>query len=327
MKKKANGDSDITSKRLPRPDWRHKIDFELYSLLEEAYVDILLEKIKNDDPAWKFKTLEVLLAKASAKARMIPPDREEQTLRSRKWYAKEIKNISERIKWKRKNITGEFIFVTDCELQDMFPGDKRLDEIHTLQRQLSQLKIDLNIEVNWAMGEEAERDNKQLLVTLRGGNSRVFHSSAKVNKVIVNSAPKVIHHNGRTFTGKEVLQCFVESAVERSGEIVNVPGTVLSEDYLLKKYVVMMAQKYVCDDDSFFVNISKEKYNEVCSQLPSSKSPDLYGMTIEHLRFANERTNDLARELFNGILSDIRQFSDPLISISLAQYICERKKT
>ena len=62
----------IVSKKLPRPDWRNKIDMELYSRLEKIYAEVAMKLTRDLAPPWRIKTLETMLSRASAKARTIP---------------------------------------------------------------------------------------------------------------------------------------------------------------------------------------------------------------------------------------------------------------
>ena len=82
--------------------------------------------------------------------------------------------------------------------------------------------------------------------------------------------------------------------------------------------MVMMSKNTAKNDGTYFLKLTKDKYNKVLSQLPSNKSPDYYGVSSEHLKYASEETNTHMRQVMDEILSDIEQFSDPMISISLA---------
>ena len=115
---------------------------------------------------------------------------------------------------------------------------------------------------------------------------KTFHKNSRVTKVIVNEDPQLINHNGKTYIGDEVLEAFTTAALEQSGEMVNIPGNTVTSDYVLKKETVMMLENIVLDDDTYFVEISKEKYNKLVSKLPSGKSCDIYGFQVEHIKYA-----------------------------------------
>ena len=86
-----------------------------------------------------------------------------------------------------------------------------------------------------------------------------------------------------------------------------------------------MKQQIAKSDDTYFVKLSQEKYKKLISLIPNNKSPDIYGFSVEHLKFASKETNEHIRYLVNCILSDISQFSDFWISLSLAVYIHKGK--
>ena len=317
--------TEVTAKRIPRPDWRHKVDFELFNRIEPIYVRVAVEITRNFPPAWKAKTVEVILAAASSRARMILPEQQERSQRARLWYAKEIKNVTEQLRWKRRKLAGEFLFVELSELEEMFPGDKKVTVIRQLEQKLAVLKTKLNIELNRILSEEAEKDNADLLVTMRSGDSSNFHANARVNQVIVNDCPKILHHEGKIYTGPEVLKCFAEAAVKESGGTEMIPGTVPSYDQVLKKETVMMAEYCATYDNTYFVELSVENFKKVMAKLPSNKAPDIFGCVSEHFKYSSDTTNILMCEIVNEILKDIRQFADSFISLSVGKYIHKGK--
>ena len=75
---------------------------------------------------------------------------------------------------------------------------------------------------------------------MNGGETRKFYLSVKVNKEILNNTPKLIRHEGHIYTGKDVLKCFALAAAQQSGELMNIPGKVLTKEYVLKKETVIM---------------------------------------------------------------------------------------
>ena len=170
-----------------------------------------------------------------------------------------------------------------------------------------------------------ETDNENLMITLRGGDSKTFHKNSRVTKVIVNEDPQLIKHNGKNYVGDKVLEAFTTAALEQSGEMVNIPGNTVSSDYVLKKETVMMLENVAIDDDTYFVEISKDQYKKLLSELPSGKACDIYGFQSEHIKYASEETNELFRSVINDIIKDISQLSDCLLSISLAKYIFKGK--
>ncbi len=314
----------IKSEKLPRPDWRFKIDYELWDKIEPVYVDVAMDITRGMETTWRVKTVEFMLSRASARARIVPREVEADTNLSRKWFAKKIKDLSQRVWEKRNHLAGEFArFVTTEELIEMYPDKGR--EISDMEAELGKLRQRLNLELHRVLQIEADRDSDQLMVTMRSGDSSKFHQTSKVTKVMINDTPKLIRHEGVTYTGNDVLKVFAKSAAEQSGEHINIPGNIPSDDYVLKKETVMMAQFVAKYDDSYFVEITEEKYNKLLSLLPSGKSPDIYGVSSEHLKFASSETNRHVRFLLNLILSDITQFSDFWISISLAIYIHKGK--
>ena len=321
---KVETEAKVTSKKMPRPDWRFGIDMELWEKTEKIYVEVAMDLTRELETTWRVKTLEYILAKASAKARMVPLDTEEVRNKSRKWFGDRIKDLAMKIKSKKAGLAGEFSnYVQAEDLADMFPEKGTV--IVEMEEELLLMKQQMNMELHRALHEEAERDSDQLMVTMRSNDSSKFHKTAVVNKVILSETPKLIRHKGKTYTGNEVLRAFAESAAEQSGEIVNVPGNSVSSDYVSKKETVMMKQQIAKYDGTYFVDLTKEKYNRVLSLLPNNKSPDIYGLSSEHLKHSSEETNEHMRQLINEILSDITRFSDFWISLSLAVYIHKGK--
>ena len=321
---KADEKERVTSKKLPRPDWRFGIDLELWERIEKIYVDIAMELTKELEASWRVKTVEYVMARASGKARMVPMDQEEDRKMSRKWFASQIKDCSMKIRNKRFKIAGEFAkHVLTEDLVEMFP--EKGEEISEMEEELNDLRHQMNLELHRAVQMEAERDSEALMVTMRSGDTSKFHKTAKVSKVILNETPKLIRHNGITYTGNDVLRAFATAAAEQSGENVNIPGHRVTEDYVNKKETVMMKQYIAKNDDSYFVELSREKYRKLLALLPSNKSPDIYGFSSEHLKYASDETNEHFRFLVNQIISDITQFSDFWISLSLAVYIHKGK--
>ena len=86
-----------------------------------------------------------------------------------------------------------------------------------------------------------------------------------------------------------------------------------------------MKQQIAKSDNTYFVELSPERYKKLISLLPNNKSPDIYGLSAEHIKYASQETNEHVRYLLNMILSDITQFSDFWISLSLAVYIHKGK--
>ena len=303
------------------------MDLELYAKLEKTYVDVAMKATAGMDAPWRVKTVEYVLARASAKARMIPPDVEEERSHSREWFGKRISSVTQKLKWKRYKILGpDFASVlTTSEIIEIFPDKGQ--EILNMERELADLKQQLNMECLREIHEEAEKDGERLMVTMRRGDSSMFHKTAKVQKVIVNDTPKKIVHEGITYTGKDVLRVFALSAAQQSGEEVNLPEKIpeLTREYVQKKESVYMKRMVAKYDDSYFVPLTKEKYYDVLSLLPNNKSPDVYGVQCEHLKYASDQTNDYVRYLINCILENIEQFSDYMISLNLAQYIHKGK--
>ena len=56
-------EENLTSKKLPRPDWRNKIDFELFRRLEQIYIEVAMRLTRDLAAPWKAKTLEFMLSK------------------------------------------------------------------------------------------------------------------------------------------------------------------------------------------------------------------------------------------------------------------------
>ena len=135
----------------------------------------------RDLPApWRAKTAEAMLVAASARSRMILPQQQERSARARDWYSRTIKDVTEKLRWKRTQLAGEFHFIQISELEEMFPGDTRLPVIRDLEARLSILKTELNLELNRLMSEEADKENADLMVTMRSGDSPIPHSVFKV---------------------------------------------------------------------------------------------------------------------------------------------------
>ena len=310
--------------KLPRPDWRYKTDLDLYQQFEPIYVQVAMDTTTDLPAAWRAKTVSFVLSKVSAISRMVPRDQEEVNSSRRKWYSNQIRDLTRKLSRKRGAITGEFYFVTTAELLEMFPGDQRIVDIKNMETRMSALRADLNVELNRILSEEAEEDNAQLLITMRGGDSKAFYNNSKVKKIILSETPKEIHHNGIIYSGDDILKCFTIAALEQSGDIGEEPD-IPTEEYLLKKRMVMMTKNCVEDDDTYFIPLTLDKYKQVLSRLPSGKAPDIYGITAEHFKYASDKTNINVMELINIILSDIRQFSDDFISLSEATYIHKGK--
>ena len=188
---------------------------------------------------WRVKTMVYMLSQASNKARMVIPDQEERRELSRQWFAKRISEKTKELYHKKHNLAGEFTnFVSGSDLDEMYPdkGKKIMD----LEREIALLKSDLNRELNRILAVEADKDHEQLMVTMNGGDTKKFYSTVKVNKVILNNTPKLIRHEGKIYTGKDVLKCFALAASQQSGELVNIPGKVPTKEYVLKKETVLM---------------------------------------------------------------------------------------
>ena len=286
---------------------------------------VAMEATRDLPAPWRAKTAEAMLVAASARSRIILPQQQERSARARDWYSKTIREVTRKLRWKRRQLAGEFNFLQLSELEEMLPGDSRLPEIRDLELQLSVLKTELNLELNRLLSEEADKENADLMVTMRSGDSRAFHKSAKVNQVIINDCPKILHHEGKTYTGPEVLRCFTEAAIKESGEIVNVPGNTPSYDHVLKKETIMMLENCAENDNTYFIELTSDNYKKVLSKLPSDKAPDVYGCVSEHFKFASDSTNEYMRQIYNDILSDIKQFSDSFISLSVGKYIFKGK--
>ena len=69
----------IKSEKLPRPDWRFKIDYELWDKIEPVYVDVAMDINRDMETTWRVKTVEFMLSRASARARIVPRDAEADT--------------------------------------------------------------------------------------------------------------------------------------------------------------------------------------------------------------------------------------------------------
>ena len=264
-----------------------------------------MELTKDLEATWRVKTIENVMARASAKARMVPMDQEEDRRLSWSWFAKKIKDLSMNIYSRRSHLAGEFAnYVLTEDLVEMFPEKGQM--IKELESDLLLLKQQMNMELHQALQEEAEHDSDQLMVTMRSGDSSKFHKTSKVSKVIINETPKLIRHEGITYTGNDVPRAFARAAAEQSGENVNLPGHCVTSDYVMKNETVMMKQQIAKNDDTYFVTLSREKYVRLLSLLPNNKSPDIYGFSGEHLKFASLETNEHVRYLLNEILSDIK---------------------
>ena len=87
--------------------------------------------------------------------------------------------------------------------------------------------------------------------------------------VILNETPKLIRHEGITYTGNDVLRAFAKAAAEQSGENVNLPGNCVTSDYVMKKETVMMKQQIAKSDDTYFVELSPERFKKLISLLPN----------------------------------------------------------
>ena len=182
---KIEEEERVISKKLPRPDWRFGIDIELWEKLEKSYVETAMEMTKDMETSWRIKTIEYVMARASAKSRMVQMDREEDRKLSRKWFAGQIKDLSMKIQNRRFNLAGEFAkHVLTEDLVDIF-SEKGL-EVKRMEGELLILKQQMNMELHRALQEEAELDSDQLMVTMRSGDSSKFHKTAKVSKVIIN---------------------------------------------------------------------------------------------------------------------------------------------
>ena len=272
----------IKSKRLPRPDWRHKIDLELYRKLERTYVEVALEVTKDLPAPWRIKTVEFMLSQASHKSRMIILDQEERRGLSRKWFAKRISNKTRELYNRKFHLAGEFAkVVTGRELKEMFP--EKGSEILEMEETLAGLKCDLNRELNRILAVEADKDHEQLMITMNGGDTKRFYSSVKVNKVILNNTPKFIRHEGRIYTGKDVLKCCALAVAQQSGELVNIPGKLPTAEYVMKKESVLMKKLVARYDETYFNELNESDYKDVLSKLPTGKSPDIYGVMREHI--------------------------------------------
>ena len=315
----------IKGKKIPRPDWRHKVDYELYNRIEPIYVKTAMHLISDFPAPWRARVVEGMLAKAAARARMILPDQSERSSRARKWYSDQIRNLTRSIQRLRRNFAGDFYFLSIIELKKMFPHDDKVKEIAVLEARLTTIKMELNKELRLVMSEEAERDSEDLLISMRNGDSSAFHTNSRVNQVIVNDCPKILNHEGKTHVGEGVLACFMSAAKKESGDIVNIPGNVPTDAYVLKKEIVMMVENCCLTDNTYFVELTKENYDKVLSLLPSNKAPDIYGAMSEHFKYAGQETNECMRQIFNEILQDIRQFSDCFISLSVGRYIHKGK--
>ena len=57
----------VTSRKLPRPDWRFGIDLELWEKTEKLYVEVAMELTKDLETTWRVKTIENVMARASGK--------------------------------------------------------------------------------------------------------------------------------------------------------------------------------------------------------------------------------------------------------------------
>ena len=261
----------VSSRKLPRPDWRFGIDMELWERIEKLYVEVAMELTKDLETTWRVKTIETVMARASAKARMVPMDQEEDRRMSRRWFAKKIKDLSMNIFSKRSHLAGEFAnYVLTEDLVEMFK-EKGL-VIKEMENELLLRRQQMNMELHRAMQEEAEQDSDKLMVTMRSGDSSKFHKTAKVSKVIINETPKLIRHEGITYTGNDVLRAFAKAAGEQSGENVNLPGNCVTSDYVMKKETVMMKQQIAKSDDTYFVKISQERYKKLLSLIPIKKA-------------------------------------------------------
>ena len=60
-------------------------------------------------------------------------------------------------------------------------------------------------------------------------------------------------------------------------------------------------------------------------ELPKGKAPDIKGLTIEHLLFADEDVIDLIRELLNTVIKNIDWSSYPLINLGVATMLYKGK--
>ena len=115
----------IKSRRLPRPDWRHKIDLELYRKLEKVYVKTAMEITKDLPAPWRIKTMEYMLSQASHKSRMIIPDQEERKELSRQWFAKRISDKTRELYNKKYHLAGDFCGLSSRSAMfsaEIFPG-------------------------------------------------------------------------------------------------------------------------------------------------------------------------------------------------------------
>ena len=166
--------------------------------------------------------MEVMLAEAAAKSKIIKPTEEEQTSRTREWFSSKIKKTAAKIRNLKHSIAGDLYFLDIVELEKILPGDTRLEKLRNLEREMTVLRAELNLELNRVLSVEADKENEDLMITMRTGDSSKFHKTSRVTKVILNEDPQLIIHNGKTYSGEKVLDAFTSAAIEQSGEIVNV---------------------------------------------------------------------------------------------------------
>ena len=121
----------VEKKRIPRPNWRTGVDMELWRRLERAYTKTVDEVTKDLPAPWRAKTIEFVLAKAAEKAKIVRATDEEETGRTRTWFSNKIRRVMQSIRELKQRLAGEFYFLQTIELEEMFPGNEKVQKLRT----------------------------------------------------------------------------------------------------------------------------------------------------------------------------------------------------
>ena len=326
--KNAENVTNSIFKKVKRVDWTRGVDKDLFVSLCRDYLRYTLKTLQSLPPPWLLAITQTILSEAAQRSAIWEYRDSKDELSER------IDDLESKIRWKTghiKTMRRAYLRKEDehgdvVKLKHQYLGaEDNIRSIIKEETKLVKMKKELKKRVTTFLYEEEQQETDSIMQSLYHNRSDTFLKKIRNKKEVRSQGPKEIFHNDKWHRGNdEVLNIFVTASLEQSGEQVEIPGKMITQEYVERKARVMADKMVAKRDNSAFVPLHEDSMKKLMSRLKNGKAPDINGVTVEHYKSLSPAALNVMIYLFNKILSEINFYSHFLLSISLATMLLKK---